>query len=133
MRGGTRAGDRRVRRRSWQPGGGYDRNITRTAILRSMIEYLHANPVHRGLVARAEDWEWSSARWHAGTRPAPIEMDSMVLGELSLVLHAFQKKSKSGIKTPPQEIERVKRRLKEAERDYAQRAEIQKRQNQGGH
>src|SRR5262245_43907698 len=49
------------------------------------------------------------------------------------VLHAFQKKSKSGIKTPPQEIEKVKRRLKEAERDYAQRAEQQKRQNQGGH
>jgi phage-related protein len=36
------------------------------------------------------------------------------------VLHAFQKKSKSGIKTPPEEIEKVKRRLKEAERDYAE-------------
>jgi phage-related protein len=30
------------------------------------------------------------------------------------VLHAFQKKSKQGIKTPQQEIELVKRRLKEA-------------------
>jgi phage-related protein len=36
------------------------------------------------------------------------------------VLHAFQKKSKSGIKTPPQEIEKVRRRLKEAEKHYAQ-------------
>lgn len=31
------------------------------------------------------------------------------------VLHAFQKKSKSGIATPKQEIDLVKRRLKEAE------------------
>lgn len=30
------------------------------------------------------------------------------------VLHAFQKKSKQGIKTPQQEIELVKKRLKEA-------------------
>ncbi|MEX2141907.1 MAG: type II toxin-antitoxin system RelE/ParE family toxin [Pirellulales bacterium] len=35
------------------------------------------------------------------------------------VLHAFQKKSKSGIKTPPQEIEKVRNRLKEAEKHYA--------------
>ena len=48
-----------------------------------MIEYLHGNPVRRGLVAKAEDWEWSSARWYAGMRPVPIEMDSMVLEELS--------------------------------------------------
>jgi phage-related protein len=36
------------------------------------------------------------------------------------VLHAFQKKSKSGIKTPPEEIEKVRSRLKEAREDYAQ-------------
>ena len=35
------------------------------------------------------------------------------------VLHAFQKKSKSGIKTPPKEIELVKDRLKRAEGHYA--------------
>jgi putative transposase len=46
-----------VRHRFWQPGGGYDRNITTTEILRAMIEYLHAKPVRRGLVAKAEDWE----------------------------------------------------------------------------
>jgi len=74
---------RRVRHRVWQPGGGYDRNITRTSTLRSMIEYLHGNPVRRELVAKAEDWEWSSARWYAGMRPVPIAMDVMVLEELS--------------------------------------------------
>ena len=36
------------------------------------------------------------------------------------VLHAFQKKSKSGVRTPAEEIEKVKRRLKEAEQDYAE-------------
>jgi phage-related protein len=46
------------------------------------------------------------------------------------VLHAFQKKSKSGIKTPPTEIEMVRRRLKLAEEDYAtRRAEENEREN----
>jgi len=26
---------------------------------------MHRNPVTRGLVARAEDWRWSSYRWYA--------------------------------------------------------------------
>ncbi len=34
------------------------------------------------------------------------------------VLHCFQKKSKSGIKTPQQEIDLIKQRLKIAEEDY---------------
>jgi phage-related protein len=37
------------------------------------------------------------------------------------VLHAFQKKSKKGIVTPRSDIELVKRRLKEAEKDYHER------------
>jgi putative transposase len=49
-----------------------------------MTDYLHGNPVRRGLVAQAEEWEWSSARWFAGLRPVPIEMDVMALEELSL-------------------------------------------------
>lgn len=39
------------------------------------------------------------------------------------VLHAFQKKSKHGIKTPQAEIDLVKRRLKAAEDDYKTRSE----------
>ena len=35
------------------------------------------------------------------------------------VLHAFQKKSKSGVKTPARDIELVKQRLKRAEEHYA--------------
>lgn len=37
------------------------------------------------------------------------------------VLHSFKKKSKSGIKTPQPEIELIKRRLRDAEADYAER------------
>ena len=36
------------------------------------------------------------------------------------VLHAFQKKSKSGIKTPTEELDLIKQRLKSAEADYKQ-------------
>jgi putative transposase len=32
----------------------------------AMIEYLHMNPVRRGLVGRASEWRWSSAGWYEG-------------------------------------------------------------------
>jgi phage-related protein len=48
------------------------------------------------------------------------------------VLHAFQKKSKSGTATPREEIERIKRRLKEAERDYAEWIKTQAEPEGGG-
>ena len=68
----------RVRRRFWQPGGGFDRNVVEPSTAHQMVEYIHANPVRRGLVECAEDWEWSSARWYAGLRPVPIEMDPTI-------------------------------------------------------
>ncbi len=48
------------------------------------------------------------------------------------VLHAFQKKSKADIETPPEDIEKVRKRLKDAEQDYAERREEQKRENEAG-
>jgi len=74
---------KRIRHRFWQPGGGYDRNITTASALRAMIDYIHANPVRRGLVDKAEDWEWSSSRWFAGLRPVKIDMDATILTELA--------------------------------------------------
>jgi putative transposase len=47
----------------WQAGGGYDRNITEPSTLGKAIDYLHENPLRRGLVERAADWKWSSASW----------------------------------------------------------------------
>ena len=43
------------------------------------------------------------------------------------VLHAFQKKSKRGSKTPVQEIEKVRSRLKEAEKHHAEWVKEQER------
>lgn len=40
-----------------------------------MIVYLHQNPVRRGLVSRAEEWLWSSARWYAGMSDVLLAMD----------------------------------------------------------
>jgi phage-related protein len=37
------------------------------------------------------------------------------------VLHAFQKKSKRGVATPKNQIDLIRRRLAEAERDYRER------------
>lgn len=37
------------------------------------------------------------------------------------MLHAFQKKSKSGIKTPQTDVDMVRRRLKAAQEDYSKR------------
>ena len=57
----TRPRGRRTERLFWQPGAGYDRNVTDPHTLAAMIDYIHANPVCRGLCDRPEDWAWSGA------------------------------------------------------------------------
>jgi phage-related protein len=49
------------------------------------------------------------------------------------VLHAFQKKSKAGIKTPAEEIEKVRARLKEAGKHYAEWVEQEKQEGEDHH
>ncbi len=63
--------------RFWQKGGGYDRNYFTPDEIRKQVEYIHNNPVRRGLVERPEDWKWSSAGfWLTGkTGPVIIERD----------------------------------------------------------
>jgi len=46
----------------WQAGPGYDRNLNEPKSIWSSIDYIHMNPVRRGLCLRPEDWRWSSAR-----------------------------------------------------------------------
>lgn len=65
------------RRRLWQPGAGYDRNLYSSQALLASVEYIHANPVLAGLAARASDWQWSSAAWYEGLRPVPFEVDPL--------------------------------------------------------
>jgi putative transposase len=55
----------------WQPGGGFDRNITEPRTLESMIDYLHNNPVRKSLVPRAAEWKWSSARYFQTAEQLP--------------------------------------------------------------
>jgi putative transposase len=50
--------------RFWQEGPGYDRNLATPAVIEAAVQYIHMNPVRRGLVERAVDWKWSSARWY---------------------------------------------------------------------
>jgi putative transposase len=59
----------------WQPGGGYDRNIVEDDTAWASIEYIHMNPVRRGLVAKPTDWLWSSARAYAGMDQVMLEID----------------------------------------------------------
>jgi putative transposase len=74
-----RRGDREERH-FWQPGGGYDRNIVEPKTLMSMIDYIHLNPVRKGLVERATLWYWSSAAWFDGSRESPLIPDPIPTG-----------------------------------------------------
>jgi putative transposase len=46
----------------WQEGPGYDRNLNSIAAVLSAIDYIHANPLRRGLCQEPHDWLWSSNR-----------------------------------------------------------------------
>jgi putative transposase len=65
----------RTYRRFWQAGPGVDENIEEPAALQGIIDYIHNNPVQRGLVNRPEDWPWSSARDWLGLPDCPLLID----------------------------------------------------------
>ena len=62
----------------WMDGPGYDRNVIKLETLNNMVNYVHLNPVRRGLVESPEDWVWSRAReWQEpGSGPVPLDLDS---------------------------------------------------------
>jgi len=55
--------------RFWQEGPGYDRNLQGEATVLGSIDYIHNNPVRRGLCSCATDWYWSSARYYTMDPP----------------------------------------------------------------
>jgi putative transposase len=61
--------------RFWQEGGGYDRNLRTESAVMAAIQYIHENPVRRGLCQEPAEWRWSSARHYrnddAGTADSP--------------------------------------------------------------
>jgi putative transposase len=65
----------KIHHRFWQRGGGYDRNIIEPATAFQQIEYMHNNPVRRGLCEKAEDWYWSGAADYAGLGLGPLRIN----------------------------------------------------------
>jgi putative transposase len=59
----------------WQVGPGFDENLDDLYAIYEVIEYIHNNPVRRGLVTTATDWPWSSARDWAGLGGPYITVD----------------------------------------------------------
>ena len=60
-------------RRVWTPKS-YDFNVYSNQKAREKIEYMHENPVRRGLVRQAIDYPYSSARWYADGRSVAVTM-----------------------------------------------------------
>ncbi len=62
----------------WMDGPGYDRNAVRKATTGNMVNYIHNNPVRRGLVKSPETWYWSSAsEWlKPGSGSMRLNLDS---------------------------------------------------------
>ncbi len=52
--------------RLWQ-GRFFDRALRTVREYNRAVEYIHLNPVRRGLVAKPEDWFWSSVREYSGS------------------------------------------------------------------
>ena len=64
----------------WQNGPGYDRNLWSNDEIVAKLDYIHRNPVKRGLVAHGKEWEWSSAGEYDGIKDervvvTPIRLD----------------------------------------------------------
>lgn len=61
----------------WQRGGGYDRNINNVDVLFNSVNYIHKNPVRKGLVETDCQWYYSStANWkHLGEGPLKIDKE----------------------------------------------------------
>ncbi len=61
--------------RFWQEGSGIDRNLFTPRAMAASIDYIHRNPVARGLCRRAIDWKWSSGGWYLGDPPRRQDPD----------------------------------------------------------
>jgi hypothetical protein len=54
----------------------YDSNVHGEQARSEVIRYIHRNPVKRGLVAKPEDWAWSSFRHYATGKVGAVEIES---------------------------------------------------------
>jgi putative transposase len=58
----------------WQPRF-YDFNVFSHEKKKEKLEYMHANPVVRGLVKHPKDWPWGSFSFHAKDEAGLVEID----------------------------------------------------------
>ena len=54
----------------------YDHNVRTYESFVEKLRYIHRNPVKRGLVAKPEDWNWSSFRHYSLAEVGPVEIES---------------------------------------------------------
>ena len=54
----------------------YDFNVRTQGKFREKLRYIHRNPVSRGLVAKPEQWPWSSYRHYATGLRGSVEIES---------------------------------------------------------
>ncbi len=62
----------------WQPRF-YDFNVYSHKKKKEKLEYMHANPVVRGLVRHPKDWPWSSFSFYAKNEPGLAGIDAVDL------------------------------------------------------
>jgi putative transposase len=60
----------------WQPRF-YDFNVYSHKKKKEKLEYMHANPVNRGLVKHLRDWPWSSFLFYAKGEAGLVEIDAV--------------------------------------------------------
>ena len=60
--------------RFWQPKY-YALALYSVDKIEEKLAYMHLNPVRAGLVSRAIDWKWSSARWYANGRSVGVKIE----------------------------------------------------------
>jgi Transposase IS200 like len=63
------------RERFWQTRY-YDFNTFTSGKFVEKVQYIHRNPVTRGLVTKPEDYRWSSFNHYATGEPSPIQIES---------------------------------------------------------
>jgi putative transposase len=74
------------RKKFWQTRY-YDFNTFTTGKFVEKVQYIHRNPVTRGLVTKPEDYRWSSFHHYAANQPATIQINSQWLTQKRLALH----------------------------------------------
>jgi putative transposase len=79
----------------------YDFNVWSERKFVEKIRYIHRNPVTRGLVARPEDWVWSSFRHYANGEVGPVEIESQWTARRRERVGIFPALRKSAAAGPP--------------------------------